>query len=43
MISLEICASLGYYAAWSGNYVPTFRDKLSGPIFEGQDVEEECR
>jgi hypothetical protein len=43
MISLEICAPLGYYAAWSSNYVPTFRYKLSGPIFEAQEVGEECR
>ena len=25
-------ALLGYYAASSGNFLPTFRDKLSGPI-----------
>jgi len=24
--SAEICPLLGYYAAWSGNSVPTFRD-----------------
>jgi hypothetical protein len=22
----EICALLGYYGAWSGNTIPTFRD-----------------
>jgi hypothetical protein len=27
----KICALLGYYAAYSGNYIPTFRDKLSLP------------
>jgi hypothetical protein len=27
----EICALLGYYAALSGNPVPTFRDNLSAP------------
>ena len=27
----EICALLGYYAAYSGNYLPTFRDNLSVP------------
>jgi hypothetical protein len=27
----EICALLGYYAALSGNSVPTFRDNLSVP------------
>jgi len=25
----EICAFLGYYAAYSGNSLPTFRDNLS--------------
>jgi hypothetical protein len=25
----DICAILGYYAAYSGNSVPTFRDNLS--------------
>jgi hypothetical protein len=29
----EKCALLGYYAGSSGNSLPTFRDKLSGPIF----------
>jgi hypothetical protein len=28
----EICALLGYYAASSGNSVPTFRDNLSVPF-----------
>ena len=27
----ENCALLGYYAASSGNYLPTFRDNLSVP------------
>jgi len=27
----EIYALLGSYAAWIGNYVPTFRDSLSVP------------
>jgi hypothetical protein len=27
----EIWARLGYYAAYGGNYLPTFRDKLSVP------------
>jgi hypothetical protein len=26
---IESCALLGYYTAWSGNSVPTFRDNLS--------------
>jgi len=25
----------GYYAASSGNFLPTFRDNISGPIFKG--------
>jgi len=29
-----ICSLLGYYAAQSGNSLPTFRDNLSGPIFK---------
>jgi hypothetical protein len=36
----EICALLGYYAALSGNTLPTFRDNI-GPIFKGQEVQEE--
>jgi hypothetical protein len=36
----EICALLGYYAALSGNPLRTFRDDI-GPIFKGQDVQEE--
>ena len=27
----DICAILGYYAAYSGNSVPTFRDNLYVP------------
>jgi hypothetical protein len=34
----EICALLGYYAAYSGNFLPTFRDNLS-PIFKGQEIQ----
>ena len=30
----ENCALLGYHAASSGNFLPTFRDNLSGP-FQG--------
>jgi hypothetical protein len=33
----EICALLGYYAALSGTFLPTFRG-LIGPILEGQEV-----
>ena len=25
----DICARLGYYAAWNGRFLPTFRDNLS--------------
>jgi hypothetical protein len=32
------CALLGYYAAKSGNFLPTFRDNLSGPVFKGHDA-----
>jgi hypothetical protein len=28
---VEICALLGYYAAFIGSFVPTFRDNLSAP------------
>jgi len=28
---------LGYYAASSGNLLPTFRDNLSGPVIRGQE------
>jgi hypothetical protein len=38
----QICALPGYYAAYSGNSVPTFRDNLSVPYFlifeEGADL-----
>ena len=27
----ENCALVGYYAAGSGSFLPTFRDNLSGP------------
>jgi hypothetical protein len=30
------CALLGYYAASSGNFLPTFRNNLSFPVFKGQ-------
>ena len=32
MLSIEICALLGYYAAYGGNPLPTFRDKLLVPF-----------
>jgi hypothetical protein len=28
----EICALLGYYAAWRGNCLPTFRENASVPF-----------
>jgi len=30
-IKCTICAFLGYYAAYNGNYLPKFRDNLSAP------------
>jgi len=30
----EICVLLPCYVAYSGNYLPTFRDNLPGPIFK---------
>ena len=33
----ENFAVLDYYAASSGNSLPTFRDNISGPIFKGQE------
>jgi hypothetical protein len=32
---------LGYYAAYSGNPLPTFQENLSDPIFKGQQIQEE--
>jgi hypothetical protein len=32
----EICALLGYYAAWSGNPLPMFRDNVSVPSSRGK-------
>jgi hypothetical protein len=36
MVIPEIYALLGYYAASSGNPLPTFRDNVSTPDFKGQ-------
>jgi hypothetical protein len=36
--SLENCVLLGCYAACSDNSVPTFRNNVTGPIFQGQEV-----
>jgi len=33
----KICAFVGYYAAYSGNFLPTFRDNLPLPPSKGQD------
>jgi hypothetical protein len=33
----ENCALIGYYAASSGNLLPTFRDKLSVPSSASED------
>jgi len=32
----ENCALLGHHAASSGNFLPMFRENLSGPIFRAQ-------
>ena len=34
----EICARLEYYVACHGNYLPTFPDNISGPVFKGQEI-----
>ena len=34
----EIGTLLGYYEVYGGNTVPTFRDKISGPIFKDQEI-----
>jgi hypothetical protein len=34
----EICPGLGYYAAWSGNSLPTFGDNIWIPPSVGQEV-----
>jgi len=36
-----ICAVLGDNAAYIDNTLPTFWDKLYGPIFEGQEIQED--
>ena len=33
----DFCVLLGYYAASYGNFLPTFRDNVIGPIFKGQE------
>ena len=35
---LKICAIQGYYAAHSGKFLPTFRDKLSVPYSEKNNL-----
>jgi hypothetical protein len=40
-MDLETRALLGHYAALSSSCMPTFRHNLSGPIFKGQEVQEE--
>jgi hypothetical protein len=34
----KICALLPCYVAYSGNFLPTLRDNLSGPIFKGKEI-----
>jgi hypothetical protein len=40
---VALCALLGYHAALSGSYLPTFRDNLSGPILKGQEIQHPWR
>jgi hypothetical protein len=35
---VDICALLEYYAASSGNSLPTFRDNVLVPLSKGQEV-----
>ena len=35
--NVKNCALVGYYAASSGNHLPTFPDNLSGPNCKGQE------
>ena len=41
MLSYENSALLGYYAASSGNLLPTFRDNLSVPSSEVKNPKDE--
>ena len=34
----EICVRLEYYVACVDNYLPTFQDNISGPVFKGQEI-----
>ena len=37
IVILENCALLDYYSACGGNFFPTFRNNLIGPIFRYED------
>jgi len=39
----ESCAVLVYYAASSGNFLPTFWDNLRGTVFKGEESTKESR
>lgn len=39
----EICGLLGYYAAYSGDNEPTFRENFLGPVFKGQKLISQMR
>ena len=39
---VEAFVLLGCYAAYVGSRLPTFRDNLSGPIFNGTAIQEQC-
>jgi hypothetical protein len=39
-IKIEICALPGYYRAYSDISLPTFREKLSGPILKSKEIQD---
>jgi len=39
----EISAILCYYAAYSGNFLPTFRNNLSGPFLRARHYHDTLR
>jgi hypothetical protein len=40
-VVFEICALLGYYAAYNGNSFPTFSYYLSGCVFKVKEIQKE--
>jgi len=39
---IETCPLFGFYAAWNGSLLPTFRDKLTVPYSEAKQSEKFC-